>query len=195
LLVDDDADRAAAVSAGLAADGCSVVGIVADTVDLVRAVRDTAAEVIVCDFDAPSRDCLESMRALNRDEPRPVVMFVDRSEPDAIVAAMDAGVAAYVIEGLSPSRVRSVIDVAVARFVAFQGMKAELEQARAALSDRMLIDRAKAILMTARGMTEPEAHRRLRKLAMDQGKKLREVAEQLAAEHDGANSGQTKPII
>jgi response regulator NasT len=193
LLVDDDAGRAAAVSAGLTADGCRVVGIVADTADLVRAVRDTAAEVIVCDFDAPSRDCLESMRALNRDEPRPVVMFVDRSEPEAIVAAMEAGVAAYVIEGLSPGRVRSVIDVAVARFVAFQAMKAELEHARAALSDRKLIDRAKNVLMTTRGLSETDAHRRLRKLAMDRGQKLRDVAEQLVAAHDAPHSEQKSP--
>jgi response regulator NasT len=192
-LVDGNAERAEAVAAGLRADGCEIVGMVPDTADLVRAVRASSAEVIVCDIDAPSRDSLESMRALNRDEPRPVVMFVDRGEPGAIVEAMEAGVAAYVIEGLSPHRVRSVIDVAVARFVAHQGIKAELEQARAALSDRKLVERAKILLMSRRGLSEPDAHRRLRRLAMEQGKRLRDVAESVIASEQFVRTEQERP--
>lgn len=191
--MDGDAERAEAVAAALAADGCKVVGVVPDTGDLVRAVRETEAEVIVCDFDAPSRDSIESMRALNRDEPRPVVMFVDRSEPGAIAEAMEAGVAAYVIEGLSPSRVRGVIDVAVARFVAFQGVKDELAQARAALNDRALLDRAKAVLMATRGMNEADAHLGLRKLAMNQGRRVLDVAASVVAGEELPWPGRRSP--
>jgi response regulator NasT len=176
LLVDDNADRAAAVSAGLVADGCVVIGPVSDHADLIRRVRDANADVIVCDLDSPSRDAIESMQALNRDEPRPVIMFVDRSDPDSIEAAMHAGVAAYVIEGLVPSRVKAVIDVAVARFQAHQALKAELHEARSALAERKLVERAKGILMQSRRMSEQEAYGTLRRLAMDQGKRLAEVA-------------------
>lgn len=177
LLVDDNAVRAELVRAGLEADGCVVIDVAPDVTDLVRRVRAAAADVIVCDFDAASRDAIESMRALNRDEPRPVVMFVDRSDPDSIAAAMAAGVAAYVIEGLAPGRVKAVVDVAIARFTAHQALKAELHEARSALSDRKLIDRAKGLLMQSRRMTEDEAYRTLRNLAMDQGKRLADVAE------------------
>jgi len=176
LLVDDNQTRGAAVAASLRADGCEVVAILRNPTDLVAEVRNTAAEVIVCDIDAPSRDAMESMRALNRDEPRPVVMFVDRSDPDHINDAVSAGVAAYVIEGLAPGRVRAVIDVAVARFRAHQALKAELKEARIALSDRKVIERAKGILMQTRHMSEDEAYRTMRRLAMDQGKRLSEVA-------------------
>jgi len=181
LLVDDNAERAAAVSAGLAADGCEVVALVADHADIVAEVRRARADVIVCDLDHASRDAIDSMRALHRDEPRPVVMFVDRTEPGSIAAAMEAGVAAYVVEGLSPSRVRAVIDVAVARFQAHQALRAELAEARSQLSERKLVERAKGLLMQTRRMSEDETYRTLRRLAMDQGKRLADVAESVIA--------------
>lgn len=176
LLIDDNPERAAAVRAGLEADGCRVVGVLQDATDLVARVRAAAAEVIVCDLDDPSRDAIESMRALQRDEPRPVVMFVDQSDPERIAAAVDAGVAAYVIEGLSPRRVRPVVDVAVARFRAHQQLRGELAEAREALADRKVVERAKGLLMQARGMTEDDAFRTMRRMAMEQGKRLAEVA-------------------
>jgi response regulator NasT len=181
LLIDDNAERAAAVTAGLAADGCEVVALRPDHADIVAQVRAARAEVIVCDLDHASRDAIESMRALNRDEPRPVVMFVDRSDPASITAAMEAGVAAYVIEGLQPGRVRAVIDVAVARFQAHQALRAELDEARSALTERKLVERAKGVLMQTRKMSEDEAYRTLRRLAMDQGKRLADVAESVIA--------------
>ncbi len=181
LLVDDNAERAAAVTAGLEADGCEVVALLPDHADIVDQVRSTGAQVIVCDLDHASRDAIDSMRALHRDEPRPVVMFVDRTDPGSISAAMEAGVAAYVVEGLSPRRVRAVIDVAVVRFQAHQALRAELAEARSALSDRKLVERAKGLLMQTRRMSEDEAYRALRRLAMDQGKRLTEVAENVIA--------------
>jgi response regulator NasT len=182
LLIDDNAERAEAVRAGLQADGCVVVGHVRNPADLlglglIALVRDTSADIVVCDVDNPSRDTIESMQALNRDEPRPVVMFVDRAEPASIHAAMDAGVAAYVVEGLVPSRVKAVIDVAAARFRAHQAMKAELHQARSALAERKQVERAKGILMKSRRLSEEEAYATLRRLAMDQGKRLAEIAD------------------
>ena len=179
LLVDADADRAALVSAGLEAAGYEVVALVSDTADLTRLARESGAEVIVCDLDDPGRDALESMRALNRDEPRPVVLFAERGEPEQIEAALEAGVAAYVVEGLAPGRVRPVIEVAIRRFRAHHAMRMELEATRATLAARTVIDRAKARLMEQGRLTEEEAYRRLRRAAMDQGKRIADVAQAL----------------
>lgn len=176
LLVDSDGERAAAVQAGLVAAGCAVVGITTGTAELTRAVREWGADVIVCGLDDPSRDELEGMRALHRDEPRPVVLFAAKAEPEQIEAALDAGVAAYVVEGLAPSRVRPVIEVAIRRFRAHQALRQELAAAKRDLEERRLVDRAKAALMQRHRLTEPEAYRRLRRMAMERGQKLGVVA-------------------
>lgn len=182
LLVDGEPDRAAEVKAGLEAAGCSVVAVAPDAADLVRQVRDAAADVIVCDLDDPGRDALESMRALHRDEPRPVVVFAARGEPEQIEAALEAGVAAYVVEGLAPNRVRPVIEVAIRRFRAYQALRSQLEAAQATLAERTLIERAKGVLMQRSGLAEDAAHRLLRRSAMDRGERLVQMARRILDE-------------
>jgi len=177
LLVDAEPDRAELVRAGLEAAGCTVVAVTPSLGDLTTQVRAATADVIVCALDDPSRDALESMRALHRDEPRPVVVFAARGEPDQIEAALAAGVAAYVVEGLAPARVRPVIEVAIRRFRAHQALLAELAAAQAKLADRTLIERAKGMLMQRRRLSEAEAHRALRRTAMDGGIRLVEAAQ------------------
>lgn len=176
LLIDNDPERAATVQAGLEASGCLVVATVADGTGLVGLVRDSGAEVIVCDLDDPSRDALEGLGALNRDEPRPVVLFAAKGDADQIEAALAAGVAAYVVEGLSPARVRPVIEVAIRRWRVHQALTRELAEARQSLADRMAIDQAKQALMQRHKLTEPEAYKRLRQMAMRGGRKLTQVA-------------------
>jgi response regulator NasT len=153
-----------------------VVAVAAEAADLTGMVRQAAADVIVCDIDDPGRDALESMRALHRDEPRPVVVFAARGEPDQIEGALEAGVAAYVVEGLAPNRVRPVIEVAIRRFRAHQLLRARLEQAQATLADRVIIERAKGVLMQRRSLSEEEAFRLMRRWAMDRGRRLVQVA-------------------
>ncbi len=182
LLIDGEPDRAAAVKAGLEAAGVAVVAVAPDIADLTRMVREAAADVIVCDLDDPGRDALESMRALHRDEPRPVVVFAARGEPDQIEAAIEAGVAAYVVEGLAPTRVRPVIEVAIRRFRAHQALRARLEEAQATLADRVIIERAKGMLMQRRRLSEEEAYRAMRRAAMDRGERLAQVAERILHE-------------
>ncbi len=179
LLVDGDGERAAAVSAALRATGCEVVAVAPDAADLTRGVRDSGAEVIVLDLDEPSRDALESMRALHRDEPRPVVVFAARADPDQIASALEAGVAAYVVEGLSPERVRPVMEVAILRFRAHQALRRELADARAGLAERELVDAAKLRLMRRDRMTEPDAHRALRRAAMQRRMRLADLAAEI----------------
>ncbi|WP_235907680.1 ANTAR domain-containing response regulator [Siccirubricoccus phaeus] len=183
LLVDSDRERAAAVEQGLVTAGCTVVAVAAGIDDLVQRVRDTGAEVIVCGLDDPSRDELEGMRALHRDEPRPVVLFAEKAEPEQIEAALEAGVAAYVVEGMAPARVRPVMEVAIRRFRAHQKLQQELAAARSDLEERKLVDRAKALLMRRDRLSEPEAYRRLRRMAMDRGKRLAAIAASLLQEN------------
>ncbi|WP_328805605.1 ANTAR domain-containing response regulator [Sabulicella rubraurantiaca] len=176
--MDAEAARAQAVREGLEATGCTVVAIAPDVANLTARVRDSGANVIVCDMDDPSRDALEAMRALNRDEPRPVVLFAERGAPEQISAALEAGVAAYVVEGLSPARVRRVLEVAILRFRAHEALRAELAQARATIEERDRIAKAKRRLMRDEGLSEPEAHRRLQRLAMTRRVGLGQAAAQ-----------------
>ena len=177
LLVDADPERAAQVSAGLTTAGYAVVAISADPCDLTRRVRETGAELVVCALDDPSRDALESMGALHRDEPRPVVLFTEHGEPEQIDAALQAGVAAYVVEGLASNRIRPVVQVAVRRFQAYEALRQELETAKSTLADRIAVDRAKLQLMQRGRISEEEAYRRLRRMAMDRGRRLADVAQ------------------
>ena len=182
LLIDQDPDRLAAVEAGLVAAGCTVVATAPDLAGLTEQVRESGAEVIVCDLDDPGRDALEGMRALHRDEPRPVVLFAEKGDPEQIEAALEAGVAAYVVEGLAPSRVRPVLEVAIRRWRSHQALTQELAEAKRSLAERQAIDAAKQALMQRHRLSEPEAYKKLRRMAMDQGRKLGVVAAEVLRE-------------
>jgi len=149
---------------------------------LTTRVRESGADVIVCGIDDPSRDALDSMRALARDEPRPVVLFAERSAPEQIKAAIEAGVAAYVAEGLDPARVRPVIEVAIQQFRAYQALRGVLARTQAELEERKVIERAKGLLMQARGLDEDQAHQALRRTAMDHGQRLMDAAKHILAQ-------------
>ncbi len=181
LLVDDNAARAAAVQEALVQEGFAPPILLVDTEDLPARVAEIGPDVIIIDIDSPSRDVLESMREITRDRPRPVVMFVDQSDEAATKEAIEAGVSAYIIAGLDPKRVRPIVDVAIARFRTYMGLREELERTRASLKDRKSIEKAKGILMRERGLDEEAAFKALRKLAMDKGKRIGEIAEQVIA--------------
>jgi response regulator NasT len=121
------------------------------------------------------------MATITRDQPKPIVMFADASDATMIGRAVKAGVSAYVVDGIDPQRVKPVVDVAIAQFREFQALRDELAQTKSSLAGRKLIERAKGLLMTERGMSEDEAYRALRKLAMDRGQRLTIVAENLLA--------------
>ena len=136
-------------------------------------------DVIVIDLENPNRDRLEAMFQLSRAVKRPIAMFVDRADLASIEAAVDAGVSAYVVDGLKRERVKAILDMAITRFNAYARLTRELEEARGELEGRKLIDRAKGILMRSRNLSEEEAYRLMRKAAMNQNRKLAEIAESL----------------
>lgn len=179
LLVDPDPARAALVAEGLAGVDPLEVRQTA-TFDAAEAAR-FSPDVVVVACDSPDRDILESLREASEVNPRPVVMFADRSEPGLAEAAVRAGVAAYVVDGLAPGRVRSVLDVAMSRFSLMNQLRQDLAKARADLASRKTVERAKALVMKERGLDEDAAYRLLRKLSMDTGRPLGAVAADLLA--------------
>jgi two-component system, response regulator / RNA-binding antiterminator len=181
LLVDEDADRAVILAAALAEQGYELVAQLAPRDLSVKRVQEIAPDVVIVDMGSPSRDTIDSMRQINADQPRPIVMFVDQSDEDTIRQAVQAGVSAYVIDGLNVRRVKPILDVAIARFREFQALRDELKKTKATLDERKLIERAKGLLMRERNLSESEAYAALRKLAMDRQQKLAEVAEALIA--------------
>jgi len=179
--VDEIKDRAAAVEEALRRAGHRVAARLDNADDLVAAIERAEPDVVILDLNTPDRDTIESLREATQERPRPIVMFVDRSDETMIIEAIKAGVTAYVVDGLNPQRVKPVLDVAVARFQQFQALTGELQRVRASLVERKTIGRAKGILMQQKGLSEEEAYSSLRRLAMDQGKRIADVAETLIA--------------
>jgi len=179
LIIDENRLRAAVIEDGLRDAGYDRLTVVHDVVGIARKIAETAPDVIVIDLENPNRDVLESMFQLSRAVQRPIAMFVDRSDQASIEAAVEAGVSAYVVDGLKRERVKPIVDMAISRFNAFARMARELEEARSQLESRKLIDRAKGILMATRGMSEADAYALLRKTAMNQNRKISDIAESL----------------
>ena len=181
LIIDPDEARAALVAEGLADVRPLAVRRAASMEEAAPELGVFLPDVIVIACDSPDRDTLESLREATDANPRPVVMFVDRSAPGLAERAVEAGVAAYVVDGLSPGRVRPVLEVAMRRFQLMQELRADLHKARADLASRRTVEKAKALLMKERELEEDAAYRLLRKLAMDSGRPIGAVAAELLA--------------
>ncbi|MEO8113949.1 MAG: ANTAR domain-containing protein [Phenylobacterium sp.] len=179
LVIDPDPARAALVAEGLAGVDPLEVRHAALFDETEAALFEP--DVVVVAADSPDRDTLESLREASLANPRPVVMFVDRSEPGLAEEAVRAGVAAYVVDGLAVGRVRAVLEVAMTRFQLMNQLRQDLEKAKADLASRKTVERAKALLMKERGLEEDAAYRLLRKLSMDTGRPLGAVAADLLA--------------
>jgi response regulator NasT len=176
MLVDDNRGRSAVLEQALEDAGQTVVCRVGADEDLTARVRDIEPDIIIVDMQLPGRDTLEHMHSISREQPRPIVMFAEEGDSKTIEEAVRAGVSAYVVDGLSASRVKPVIDVAVARFREFHALRAELDKTKATLEERKVVDRAKGILMKQRNCSEDAAYQLLRKVAMDSNKRIIDVA-------------------
>ena len=181
MLVDERSERAELLRGPLALAGHEIIARVHPGDDLAARVRELAPDVIIIDMDSPSRDTLEQMRCIHRDQPRPILMFAEDGDRELIQEAVRAGVSAYVVDGLDAGRVMPILEVAIARFNEFQNLRRELEETRLGLAERRHIDRAKALLMEQRGWTEKQAYQALRKMAMDRNLRMGQVADQLVA--------------
>ncbi len=179
LVVDENRVRASIIEDGVRASGNADVTVIADLTGIARRIAEIQPDIIVIDLENPNRDMLENLFQLTRAVQRPIAMFVDRSDRMSMEAAIDAGVSAYVVDGLKRERVRPILDMAVSRFNAYSRMSRELEQAKSELAERKVVDRAKGILMRSKGIDEEAAYALLRKTAMNQNRKISEIAQSL----------------
>jgi response regulator NasT len=178
-IVDESDLRAAVLEEGLRESGYSDIVRVPPRGAFVAELEGLSPDVVIFDLGSPSRDTLEEMLAVSRALARPIAMFVDQSDDQMIGAAIDAGVSAYVVDGLRKDRVKSILDLAIRRFNAFANLQKELQQAKTALAERRIIDKAKLYLMSTRKLTEADAYALLRGTAMRQGKRIAEIAQAL----------------
>ncbi|HWV60541.1 MAG TPA: ANTAR domain-containing protein [Sphingopyxis sp.] len=176
-IIDTSAGRAAVISDGLREAGLEDLVLVDTARPLVAQIEAATPDVVLVNLENPSRDLLEDFFAMSRALARPIAMFVDQSDAEATGAAIDAGVSAYVVDGLSKQRIKPVIDLAIRRFQAFSTLQRELDEAKNALAERATIDRAKAILMKRRQIDEPAAYALLRGQAMRTNRRIGEIAE------------------
>jgi two-component system, response regulator / RNA-binding antiterminator len=176
VIVDQNLSRASVLEEGLREAGELDVVVIRDMQNLLRRIVDANPDVIFIDLENPNRDVLEQMFQVSRSVHRPVAMFVDRSDSSMIEAAIQAGVGAYVVDGLRKERVKPILDTCISRFNAFSALRDELDQTRRALEERKIIDRAKGILMKERRLSEEQAYAMLRKAAMDGNLKIADVA-------------------
>ncbi|MGJ0505944.1 MAG: ANTAR domain-containing response regulator [Methylocystis sp.] len=179
VIVDESPIRAAILEAGLREAGFDDVTRIAETQNLLRRIYAIDPDIILIGLDNASRDELEQMFQVSRAVRRPVAMFVDQSDTASIQASVDAGVSAYIVDGLKKERIRSILDLCVSRFNAFARLQTELERAKSDLEERKIIDRAKGILMKSKNLPEDEAYRLMRGVAMRESKKIVEIAQSI----------------
>src|SRR3954449_11820442 len=177
IIVDESPIRAAILMEGLREAGFSGVTHISEMHNLLARIYALDPDVILIDLENPSRDVLEQMFQVSRIVKRPVAMFVDQADSASIQASVDAGVSAYIVNGLKKERIKSILDLCISRFNAFSRLQSELEQTRSALEERKVIDRAKGILMKAKSLSEEQAYALLRKTAMNENRKIAEVAQ------------------
>jgi response regulator NasT len=176
LLIDEDIERAAAITSALDKSRYKICHIVSPSNSLLKEVDDIKPDIVVIDIESPNRDILESLDTISHYNPKPIVMFSAQEDTEMINLSVKAGVSAYVVGDADPSRVKPILDAAVARFLAYQQLKNELNDTKSQLESRKVVDQAKRLLMKNKNLTEDQAFHTMRKTAMDAGQKLEEVA-------------------
>lgn len=190
LIIDPDEARAATVAEGIRADNPGQEPMIRTWPSFeLRMLRDFDPDMVIIACESPDRDMLEALQVANDQVPRPVVMFVDRSDDNSTARALEAGVAAYIVDGYNPKRMSSILTVAAQRFAMTQGLRNDLNKAKADLAARKVIDRAKGVLMKSRNLSEDDAYKALRKHAMDTGRPLHAVAADILAVSDLLKGG------
>ena len=179
VIVDESPIRAAILEEGLREAGFTGVVHIREMQSLLSRIYALDPDIILIDLENPSRDVLEQMFQVSRAVRRPIAMFVDQSDAASIQASVDAGVSAYIVDGLKKERIKPILDLCISRFNAFAKLQDELDRTKSALEERKVIDRAKGILMKVKGLTEDEAYVLMRSTAMREKKKIGEIAQSI----------------
>lgn len=183
-IVDESASRASIIEEGLSQSPDSEIFVLTERAGLLRRIEEIAPDIVLIDLGNPSRDVLEEYFAVSRALARPIAIFVDESDDDMIAASVDAGVSAYVVDGLAANRIRPLLDLAVRRFNAFARLQSDLAEARSQLAERETIDRAKRILMDSKGVSEPQAYGEMRRKAMSTNQRIADIAAAVVTAHE-----------
>jgi len=183
-VIDESASRASVIREGLAQLNDCEIFVLTERRGLVARIQEIAPDVVLIDLGNPSRDMLEEYFTVSRALSRPIAMFVDQSDEEAIGASVDAGVSVYIVDGLAASRIRPILDLAVRRFSAFARLQADLDEAKGKLAERETIDKAKRILMKSRALDEPAAYAELRRKAMESSRRIADIAEAVVTAHE-----------
>ena len=173
------AERSRQLRIGLLENNYNLVAVLPADTFLAERLAQIQPDMIIVDAESEARDSLEHVVMATRDARRPIVLFTNDNDTTHVRDAVAAGVSAYIVAGLSPDRIRPILEVAMARFEHEQGLRQELAHARTELQDRKVIDRAKGLLMQRQGLSEKLAYEKLRKAAMDKGLRLAEVAQRM----------------
>jgi response regulator NasT len=179
VIVDESPIRAAILKEGLRDAGFTSVEHIPEMHNLLARIYALDPDVILIDLENPSRDVLEQMFQVSRAVRRPIAMFVDQSDAASIQQSVEAGVSAYIVDGLRKERIKPILDLCISRFNAFSKLQDELDRTKSALEDRKILDRAKGLLMKAKGLTEEEAYVLIRSTAMREKKKIGEIAQSI----------------
>jgi len=179
VIVDESPIRAAILKEGLRDAGFTSVEHISEMQNLLARIYRIDPDVILIDLENPSRDILEQMFQVSRAVRRPIAMFVDQSDAASIQQSVDAGVSAYIVDGLKKERIKPILDLCISRFNAFSKLQDELDRTKSALEDRKILDRAKGLLMKAKGLTEEEAYVLIRSTAMREKKKIGDIAQSI----------------
>ncbi|WP_256806645.1 ANTAR domain-containing response regulator [Bradyrhizobium sp. Bra64] len=179
VIVDESPIRAAILQEGLREAGFTQVVHISEMQSLLARIYAVDPDIILIDLENPSRDVLEAMFQVSRAVKRPIAMFVDQSDSASIQASVEAGVSAYIVDGLKKERIKPILDLCVSRFNAFAKLQEELERTKSQLEDRKVIEKAKGILMKVKGLNEDEAYVLLRSTAMREKKKIGEIAQSI----------------
>ena len=184
LVVDENPERSDVVLAGLKEAGHDVIATISKDDDLRQSIKVHQPDLIIIDLESPYRDYLEDLITINRENPRPIAMFVAQEDSTLIAEAIETGVSVYVADGLSPKMVKSILQIAILQFDKFRKLQEELEKSKSALVERKVVERAKGLLMAKEGLSEHDAFARLRKASQVSGKPLKVVAEAVVAALD-----------
>ena len=183
-IVDESATRATIIEEGLVQIPDCQIFVLTERRGLLARIEEIGPDIVLIDLGNPSRDVLEEYFAVSRVLARPIAMFVDESDDESIAASIDAGVSAYVVDGLAAHRIRPLLDLAVRRFNAFARLQTDLAEAKGKLAERETVDKAKRILMQSKGVTEPEAYAELRRKAMSSNRRIADIAEAVVTAHE-----------
>ncbi|MDH4559846.1 MULTISPECIES: ANTAR domain-containing response regulator [unclassified Pseudomonas] len=184
LLINDTAKKVGRLKTALVEAGFEVIDESGLTIDLPARVEAVRPDVVLIDTESPGRDVMEQVVLVSRDQPRPIVMFTDEHDPKVMRQAIQAGVSAYIVEGIQTDRLQPILDVAMARFEADQALRAQLNARDQQLAERKRVELAKGLLMKMKHCGEEEAYTLMRRQAMSRQQKLIQVAEQIIAMHD-----------